>query len=192
MSKGKKKVFQNNSFQNMVEDKAQKQAQELLAKNVVQPLVQQYMMQFRMEFTRQVMNDLAQIQLRIRNLEQRAGITDEQLAEDLMDLEDKATGFTKVDRGAEKGDQVRFTYTVKVDGNTTRLNDQRGLISELGKSEGKDIQVIHEKLLGATAGQTVEFTEEFDGETPEAPKKKVEYTVTVNRVSEKVQNESQA
>src|SRR5690554_1671043 len=107
MSKGKKKVFQNNSFPNMVTAEAQKQAQELLSKNVIQPMIQQHMMQFKYEFTRQVMNDLAQIQLRIRNLEQRAGITDDELAEDLMNLEDKATGHVKAERPAQNGDQIR-------------------------------------------------------------------------------------
>lgn len=138
------------------------------------------------DISRRVMSKMAILQNRIEALEtilkERLDLTQVELDNSLFDLEDRVTGYIKVDRPAQEGDLLRLTMrTRKVDSEEFGKPQKREF-SNLGKPPyALGVEFVEKALIGAEIGKPVVVP--FDKELQEATKTQ-ELEFTIDRVSE--------
>lgn len=188
---GKKKVYQTNSFENMVNAEAQKRLEA--ASQVIEPIVQEYATQAKQDILRELLPQYATLNLRMRALEEiimeKFQITKEEISERIATLKDQAFGLKKSEAPAKKDDQLALTVTLKSNEGQTFFQDRKILIPNLGSKPFNLPEALHEKLVGATVGTKVSHTQEVNNEKGEPTDKSLTYEVVVDRISEKLVKE---
>lgn len=115
-------------------------------------------------------------------------VTEDEITQTRMDIEDKSFGITRSDEGAANGDYVRLTYKARE--NTSELfgAEQRQNLSKLGQNALPP--EVESAIVGMKAGEakTVEFTvvnKMMNDETQTVEDVSTAYVMefTVNRVS---------
>lgn len=146
------KPHQTRSFEQLV-GKANQEA--------LKPFIMQQLNYLGMQLRQSQIRDLASIQMRIMALEkfmiEKLGITEDDLAVKVAELEDEATGLIQVtDRGAEAGDTLRATINVKTESQEDFGTDQRMQIDRLAQEPYTVTKDFEEQLLGLKDGETRE------------------------------------
>jgi len=182
MAKGKKKTpYQSNSFQNMVEERANQKAVELL-NNVVEQKISIAMAQV----SQRLLSNVVEMLYRIQYLEEKLSVNKEEKETAILNYQDEAWGLQQVNRPAEKGDFLRVTYSFTFDGKEV-VKERHGTIDNLLKDQYSPNDLpkgLHEALLGKTPGEAIEYAEDIltgeEGKTLSGV-----YKITLDRISEK-------
>lgn len=91
-----------------------------------------------------------------RILTAKCGISEAEVREMVMDVEDEATGHTKTTEAAVEGDLVRITMMTKTSKETEfKRKVQREVTLDLN-AENADTKLLNESLVGMKAGETKE------------------------------------
>lgn len=176
---GKKKTqgggkHQTQSFQQLVG-----QANRDALKPYVEQLVVAHVSNLGNQIAARMFTQLGNIQTRIialeRVLQQKLGLTNEELANLVLDIEDEATGYSKVDRAAQAGDFLRIELATKTSTETEFSRNVKREVASLGSDSDKnpDTKTMNDALVGMKAGETKEIMVGA-----------VAVRLTVNRVSE--------
>jgi hypothetical protein len=157
-------------------------------RNALKPYINQLFGSLANDLSQRLFTRMAIFQNRIEALESilkmKLNVTQEEMDTALFDLEDKVTGYQKVDRPAQEGDLLRLTMRVK--------NTEKGYgkptkkeFSNLGREPfALGVPFIEKALLGVSVGvpTVVPFDEELRKQT-----KTDEVEFTIDRISELIE-----
>ena len=148
-SGGKPKA--NRSFEQLV-GKANQEA--------LKPFIMQQLNFLGMQLRQSMIRDLSSVQMRIMALEkfmiEKLGITEDDLAVKVAELEDEATGFVASSEGALEGDLLRATINVKTESQEEFGPEQRMQIERLAQEPYTVTEDFEKQLVGIKAGETRE------------------------------------
>lgn len=113
-------------------------------------------------------------------------VTDEQIQEQLAQLQKSRSTTSKVDRAAKNGDVALVDFIVRMDGAKIEGGESKNHPLVLG--EGAFIPGFEEKVVGASAGEKLEFSLSFpkDYHASHLAGKDADFEVTVQEVQERV------
>lgn len=180
------------SFQTLVAEEGNR-----LAKQIIEPLVVDYVtnaaQQVKQQLAYSTIRTLAEIKTRMGALEKilisKGLFSDTELSEAILDIEDDALGYSKVETASE-GDTLRVSSRSGADAASLGL-PTNVLIAKLGANKSFPTEV-ETALLGKKAGDKVQVssetkTKDKDGNETSST---TTYEVTVIRVSRKKETES--
>lgn len=114
------------------------------------------------QLAQRLFGQLGNIQTRIMALEkvlqQKFGLSEADIQNIVMDVEDEATGHTKVDRPAQAGDLLRVSAATKAKDQTEYNPSVRKEVNSLGAAKPTLTKVVDEALVGMSSGETKEVT----------------------------------
>lgn len=150
----------------------------------IRPEVEVLFEHFGDELSKRVFRQLAAIQTRIMAVENlliaKAGLTMDEIENEVAAVEDTATGYRAVIRTAQAGDLVRATFSVKPKDSEVWSNPTKRLISSLQSvPSALGSPSTEEAMVGMATGEKKVIT------TTEG----VKISVTIDRISEKVPQE---
>lgn len=111
-------------------------------------------------------------------------VTDAEVDEQVEALQDRFAELETVERGAQVGDHVVMTVTGTRDGEKVEEAGAEDILYEVRDGEQTDSE-LDRRLAGATAGQTVEFTDTLGPDYGELSGQELSFTVDVKEVKEK-------
>ena len=111
-------------------------------------------------------------------------VTDEEVDEQLHALRDRFAELDTVERGAAVGDHVVITVAGTRDGEKLEEASAEDVLYEVRDGEQTDSE-LDRRLVGAEAGQTVEFTDTLGPDYGELSGAEVSFAVEVKEVKEK-------
>lgn len=145
------KPHQTRSFDQLV-GKANQEA--------LKPFIMQQLNFLGMQLRQQMIQDLSSVQMRIMALEkfaiEKLGITEDDLAVKVAELEDEATGHILSEEGAIAGDILRATINVKTESQEEFGPDQRMQIDRLAQEPFTVTEDFEKQLVGIKVGETRE------------------------------------
>jgi FKBP-type peptidyl-prolyl cis-trans isomerase (trigger factor) len=178
---GKKKTQGKPHAQNSFEQLVAKANREAL-----KPYIHELFMDLGNDLSQRVFRQLANIQTRIMALEEilisKLGVSEAEIQLTVANIEDEATGYRKVDRGAEAGDLLRVSIETKAKGTEEFTAPVKRQITRLLNQPYSLTETIEKALVGVKAGETKEVT--LEGE--------FQVRVTIDRVSESTQPKVEA
>ena len=111
-------------------------------------------------------------------------VTDEEVDGQLESMRDRFAELETVERGARIGDHVVITVVGARDGEKVEEASAEDVLYEVRDGEQTDSE-LDRRLAGATAGQTVEFTDTLGPDYGELSGADIAFTVDVKEVKEK-------
>ena len=111
-------------------------------------------------------------------------VTDEELDGQLEAMRDRFAELETVERAAQVGDHVVITVLGARDGEKVEEASAEDVLYEVRDGEQTDSE-LDRKLAGATAGQTLEFTDTLGPDYGELSGAEIAFTVDVKEVKEK-------
>lgn len=168
--------------------KPQKSFQQLVAEAANAKLlttVQQEIYQLGGQIAQNQSRELSGIVTRLAAIEQvlieKLGITEEQLTEKVATIEDQALGYERVEE-VSSGDLVRLTVSTKKADAEEYTGESKLQVNNCGNSPFTLPQKLEEALITLKTGQTIEV--------PFGKDDSMKAKLTVDRVSRKIQEES--
>lgn len=128
----------------------------------LKPFIMQQMNLMGMQLRQASLKELSSIQMRIMALEkfaiEKLGITEDDIANKVAELEDEATGFILTEEAAVAGDLLRATIQVKTEGQEEYGPEQRMQIEKLAQQPFTVTEGFEAQLVGIKTGETRDVT----------------------------------
>ena len=167
----------NKSFADLV-SKKQIQALQPMVFAMVSEASKQTSNELSKNFFQYIQNLQTRIMALEKVLEDRLGVSEEDIIAKVVEIEDSASGHTAVSRGAQEGDLVRVTISTKSSAEGAEFTTPvRRAITNLSLASPAFSKAVDAAILGMTAGETKEITV---GEEPNT----LIVRLTVDKVSE--------
>lgn len=111
-------------------------------------------------------------------------VDDEEVAQQLEALRDRFAELDTVERGAQTGDFAVITVVARRDGEVVEDAGAEDVLYEVRDPEHSDSE-LDRNLAGATAGQTLEFSDTLGPDYGELSGQELDFTVEVKEVKQK-------